>query len=135
MQRTRIYQIWEYQVSHASLLIRSPRSPRSGDLDAQVENCDLHFSGVTYMHIANLMRGLEVVTPTHDEVQEHEAFLYDDRQLFVLKSEERRYLICARSMTYSENNWDLFESPIEFRSLYREGGGHPNLSQVFPPNP
>lgn len=39
----RIFQIWEYQVTHASMLIRSPR--RGKDL----ENIDLVFTGVSYL--------------------------------------------------------------------------------------
>ncbi len=60
----RDFEVWEYQISHAQLLIRSPEAPAT-DASERRTNVDV-----------------------------------------------------------SENNWDIFDSPFEFRSQFR--GGTPN---------
>jgi hypothetical protein len=51
LPRSRTFQVWEYQVSHGNLLIRSPQAPASKHSPEQVTNLDLHFFGVDYFEL------------------------------------------------------------------------------------
>src|SRR6266481_9193362 len=66
---SRAFQVWEYQVSHGHLLIRSPRSPGTLDEPKQTTNVDLHFWGVDYFELPGILSGIEIVMPTREEVE------------------------------------------------------------------
>ncbi|POZ50297.1 hypothetical protein [Methylovulum psychrotolerans] len=62
-QRTflgRTFQLWEYHVSHGSLLIRSPKS-----LD-EATNIDIICSGVDYLSAPRFIYNLEITEPIVD---------------------------------------------------------------------
>ena len=105
----RRFQIWEYRVSHGSLLIRSPKGP-----DAAT-NVDLVFAGVEYISCPRMMRGLELVSARSVDAQRaaHEAGpLLATDEVFVLLSAGVRYLVVATSCHVSENTDDIFDSPF-----------------------
>ena len=105
----RRFQLWEYRVSHGSLLIRSPKGP-----DAET-NIDLVFSGVEFVGCPRMLRGLELVEVTPDDVQrvgaEFGPVVAPD-QVFVLRSAGARHLVIASSCRVSENLDDIFDSPL-----------------------
>jgi hypothetical protein len=39
--------------------------------------------------------------------------------IVVLRSENQRFFVVADSFEITKNEWDIFESPIEFRSHFR----------------
>ena len=39
--------------------------------------------------------------------------------IVVLRSGDQRFFVVADSFEITENEWDIFESPIEFRSHFR----------------
>jgi hypothetical protein len=118
----RTFKVWEYQVSHGQLLVRSPKAPASSFGPEQVTNLDIAFSGVEYMALPRLMRGLELVHATPQEVTALSRVvgrsLIADHVL-ILVSGTNRFPVVATGVTVSENSWDIFESPIEFRSQFR----------------
>jgi hypothetical protein len=106
----RTFQLWEYKVSHGSLLIRSPRNLISDS------NVDIIFVGVEYAEVPRFLVGLNIVEASPDEVRLLEIKL--GRQVLplsvrVLSSGGQRFLIVAANLTLDENKKDIFESPFE----------------------
>lgn len=120
LTKGRLFQVWEYQVSHGQLLIRSPASQGTGE--ERLRNVDLTFLDVTYMALPRYLNEVEVLSGTSEEVRELEALLgkpLPASNVHVLLSEGRRFPVVATFLTISENDWDIFESPFEFRSQFR----------------
>ena len=118
----RVFELWEYQVSHGQLLIRSPKSPATPSDPEQLTNVDLVFLGVEYLAVPRLFRGLELVSPTHEELGKIELLVgskIEPTDVRILLSQGRRFPVVAFYMALSENDWDIFESPFEFRSHFR----------------
>lgn len=118
----RVFKVWEYQVSHGELLIRSPMSPATHSTPEQLTNIDLVCLGVEYMALPRLMRGLEIVSATQEELDHLEALVgspIEPGRVRILLSAGKRFPVVASSFHLSENDWDIFESPFEFRSQFR----------------
>jgi hypothetical protein len=118
----RAFQLWEYQVSHGQLLIRSPKAPATETSPELLTNVYLVCLGVDYMAVPRHLRGLELLPPTSDEIRHLEGLLGraiapDNIRIFA--SGGKRFSVVASSFALSENDWDIFESPFEFRSQYR----------------
>jgi hypothetical protein len=119
---SRSFQVWEYQVSHGRLVIRSPRSPGTLDEPEQTTNVDLHFWGVDYFELPGILRGIEIAPPMEQDVERIGAILrkrISPVKIVVLRSGNHRFFVVADSFEITENEWDIFESPIEFRSHFR----------------
>ncbi len=122
MKSERTFKVWEYQVSHGQLLIRSPKSPATGTEPERVTNLDVVCLGVKYMAVPRAMKGLELAGPTDEEVTGLASVLggpVRPDEVRVLLSQGRRHVVVASSISVAENDWDIFESPFEFRSQYR----------------
>ncbi len=120
----RQFQVWEYQVSHGQLLIRSPKSPPTERAPERTTNVDISFLGVEYMSVPRVLRGLVLEQATPEEVRELGALLGKAPErgaVVVLASAGRRFFVVAHSFAVSENDWDIFESPFEFRSTFEHG--------------
>jgi hypothetical protein len=118
----RTFKIWEYQISHGQLLIRSPKAPATSTSPEFLTNVDLVCLGVEYMAIPRILNGLELLEPTPAEIQNIEGLLdrkIDSANIKILFSGRKRFPIVASSVSFSENDWDIFESPFQFRSQYR----------------
>jgi len=77
---------------------------------------------VDYMAVPRFLTGLEIVHPTHDEARHAESILeksIPENWVWILASGGMRFTIVACGFEATENDWDIFESPIEFRSRYR----------------
>jgi len=111
----RKFQVWEYQVSMGNLLIRSPRS------DEMPTNLDLHFTGVDYLCLPRNFDGLALDVPTAGEIQMVEKAVGArlDHRLWILVSGGNRFAVAGSQLFIRENDWEHFDSPIEFRSHYR----------------
>lgn len=123
LSSSREFKLWEYQVSHGHLLVRSPKKPASQRSPEQTTNLDLHFWGVEYAELPRQFKGIEIVLPTQDEVARIERVLarkVEPECITVLLSSERRFVVVSADLKVSENEWDIFESPIEFRSQFRD---------------
>lgn len=117
-----MFKIWEYQVSHGQLLIRSPKAPATGTSPELLTNVDLVCLGVDYVAVPCVLHGLELLPPSPDEIRQLEVLLGKTIALDnvkVLASGGKRFLVVASSFSLSENDWDIFESPFEFRSRFR----------------
>ena len=118
----RKFKVWEYQVSHGQLLIRSPKAPATKTSPELLTNIDLVCLDVEYMALPRMLRGLELLASTSDEIRYLEALLgkaIDPDHIKILASEGKRFPIVALTFSLWENDWDIFESPFEFRSQFR----------------
>ncbi len=105
----RTFQLWEYRVSHGSLLIRSPIGPGVST------NVDLVCVGVIYLAAPRHMRGLELVEGTVDEIKMLRELLGKDVEpasVRVIVSAGHRFPIVAANFKISENQHDIFHSPF-----------------------
>lgn len=112
----------EYQISHGNLLIRSPWAPATENEPESGTNLDLHFWGVDYFELPRVLTGIELVSPTGQDVERIGAILGKRIllvKIVVLLSRNRRLFVVADGFKVTENEWDIFESPIEFRSRFR----------------
>lgn len=107
--KNRSFQLWEYRVSHGSLLIRSPK--KSG----LATNVDLKFFGVEYISVPRHLREIALSYATDEEERSLARLLgkhIGREKIFVFESPTGRYLIVAAGMKVEENELDIFESPF-----------------------
>jgi hypothetical protein len=119
----RAFQVWEYQVSHANLLIRSPQKPASVNGPAQTTNIDIHFQGVDYFALPRQLHGLEFGAATQEDIEYLQRLLGKQiaaAGVHILLSEGRRFEVVADAVSVTENDWDIFDSPIQFRSQFHD---------------
>ena len=106
----RTFKLWDYNVSHNQLLIRSPKNE---DINS---NIDLKFVGVSYLNIPTLFEGCSFVEPSPDEIDEITYVLkgkFNIDNIFVIFTSKKRYIVVAKSCQFSENNLDIFETTLE----------------------
>jgi hypothetical protein len=106
----RVFQIWEYRVSHGSLLIRSPKGSDGSS------NIDIVCVGVEYIASPTLLRGVEILKPSTDEMDALEKTLGTSlaaASVHVIASSGQRYLIVAAGVRVEHHERDIFESPFE----------------------
>jgi len=118
----RTFKVWEYQISHGQLLVRSPKAPATETSPEFLTNVDLVCLGVDYMAVPRALHGFELLPPTPDEIRHLEGLLgktIAPDNVKVLASDGRRFPVVASNFSLSENDWDIFESPFEFRSQFR----------------
>jgi hypothetical protein len=118
----RVFKVWEYQVSHGQLLIRSPKAPATSTAPERLTNVDLVCSGVEYMSLPRVLHGVELAQPSREEVEQLGSLLgrqIEAGSIRILASGGKRFPVVAASFSLSENDWDIFESPFEFRSQFR----------------
>jgi len=119
---TRRFQVWDYQVSHGQLLIRSPQCPATNLEPEQKTNIDLIFWGVKYLSLPAVLNAPRIVAATDLEVVTFSKVVgqtLSADSLHVLYAQEQRHIVIADKLLVYENDWDIFESPLEFRSQYR----------------
>lgn len=106
----RTFQLWEYRVSHGSLLIRSPKGVEG------VKNVDIACTGVEYVAVPRFMRGLEIEEPTLAELSQLERIVarrLSASSVVVLASSGQRFVVVAAGYKIDESEMDIFDSPFE----------------------
>lgn len=106
---SRHFQIWEYKVSHGSLLVRSPRKIPSS------KNIDIVFAGVEFIGLPRHLRGVEFDKGSADDIRSVKHFAgYDilPEQVFILISNGKRFPVVAAGFCVDENEADIFDSPF-----------------------
>ncbi len=104
----REFKIWEYRVSHRSLLIRSPKGT------GVKRNVDLVFVGVDYMALPSRLHGVLLDFGTDDDRMSVTALTGENYpgQVYVLVSEDCRHLVFAATCQVGENDKDIFDTPF-----------------------
>ena len=123
LKSDRHFQLWEYLVSHGSLLLRSPISGETKDRPGQTTNMDLVFAAVEYISLPHYVHGFEILEPTREEDKSIRQLvgkgLHENVKVHVLLSEGKRYYVAGICSGLWENDWDLFESPLDFHHMTR----------------
>ena len=122
LESQRRFQLWEYRVSHGSLLIRSPMGPE------EQTNVDVLFDGVEYIGCPRMMRGLSVREGRVDDELQAEACVGAvilPERLLVLVSEGVSYYVVASACRVEENQADIFDSPFEGAEMLIMEGPRP----------
>ena len=104
----RRFQLWEYRVSHGSLLVRSPRGP---DVDTIV---DIVFVGVEFLSAPRHLGGLELDHASQEDIDrvEDEIGEIGSGTVYVLRSAGRRHLVLAAAHRITEHDDDIFDNPL-----------------------
>ena len=106
----REFQLWEYFVSHGSLLIRSP--PGSGFRTT----IDIIFAGVEYISSPRHLKRISVSAVKDTEIQELGKILgkkVASHRVWVLQGLHMRAIIVAAHMKVREHQRGIFDSPFK----------------------
>jgi len=106
----RTFRLWEFNVSHNQLLLRSPKKK------LQPRNIDIAFVGVGYVDIPTRLDGITLCQPNDDEIEricERLGKKVARDQIHVLSSSGKRYLVVATAKQIGDNDLDIFESSLE----------------------
>lgn len=106
--RDRTFRIWEYTVSHRSLLLRSEQ--KYPDVDGYQEslafNIDIEFGSVAYIDLPERIESLELRTVTRDLPDKLKWVNKEpDLNVFELISGNNKYYVVAHSYLIGRNNW------------------------------
>jgi len=107
--KNRNFQLWEYHVSHGSLLIRSPK--RGED----TKNIDIVFAGVEYMALPRHLKSVELDDASSREISELSILVgrkLEGKAVTIIIAEGTRYSVVATGMRITENDMDIFHSPF-----------------------
>ena len=107
----RTFRLWDYNVSHDQLLLRSPIT------DEHDTNLDVVFWGVRYLQIPTRFQEIQITRGTNDDSMRLSAILgeavpLDD--IFCLCESATRYLVVAAGYKVLSNRLDLFVSSLEY---------------------
>ena len=108
--KNRNFQLWEYCVSHGSLLIRSPK------VEEFKENIDIKFYGVSYVAAPRFLGEVSLLNANDDELNSLSVAIGKPVAVdnaFVLESKGVRHLIVAVGVKIDANELDIFESPFK----------------------
>ncbi|MEN8216846.1 MAG: hypothetical protein ABFS56_10835 [Pseudomonadota bacterium] len=106
----RTFRLWEFNVSHDQLLLRSPKKKY------QPKNVDIAFVGVGYVEIPTRLEGIKICQPSKAEIEKVCEILgkkVAHDEIHVLSSGEKRYLVVAAAKKMCDNDLDIFESSLE----------------------
>lgn len=108
----RRFRLWDYNVSHNQLLLRSPQTP------GIPTNIDIVIWGVEYLDLASMLDGVELAPAVGADLERAEKFvgrkLERSSKAFCLISGDRRSLVVASGFKVLENTLDVFESSLEY---------------------
>lgn len=107
----RRFRLWDYNVSHKQLLLRSPGSPDAGS------NVDIVMWGVEYLDLPTSLDGVAMASASAEELGRAERALgkaVDGSRVFCLVSGDRRSVVVAGGFKVLENELDPFESSLEY---------------------
>jgi hypothetical protein len=120
LRADRPLQVWEYVVSHAQLLLRSPRSAQ------RHTNLDVVCDGVEAMHLRPLYAISDVRIATPQESSIIGALAGSRRagasDIVVGGSVATGFLRCT-NIRVTENDEDLWFSPLDFSAIRRASSG------------
>ena len=109
----RPFQIWDFNVSHSQLLLRSPGSAGSG------KNIDVIFLGVDFLGLPSILEGLTLDRASPEEAAKVIKSLArggESCDVWSIRSEGRLYHVAAVALYVCENALDLFDSSLEYAS-------------------
>jgi hypothetical protein len=109
LTKGRQFQLWEYNVSHGSLLIRSPAVP------GVAKSIDIIFVGVEYLAAPRHLGEIAVSEARADEMHGLEEILQKklvSSRVWALQGLRERFLVVAAALKIQEHVGDIFDSPF-----------------------
>ena len=107
LTRGRHFQLWEYHVSHGSLLIRSPSGP------GVAAHVDIICVGVEYVAAPRHLGEIKVSPATADEIRHVETLLRKSlppSRVWALRGSSASCLVVAAGLQIREDRGELFGS-------------------------
>ncbi len=98
----REFKLWDYNVSHQQLLLRSPRT---GD---QTANIDVLFWGVAFVRVPTVLQGLDVQLENDSVRSDEQGFT------FSLTSEGKTFSVVASGCKVLKNELEVFDSSLVY---------------------
>jgi hypothetical protein len=109
LTKGREFQLWEYRVSHGSLLIRSPAGP------GFETSIDIICVGVEYLAAPRHLGEITVSEATGAEIERSEEILGKKllpSRVWALQGSRQRSLVVAAALKVREHHGDIFNSPF-----------------------
>ena len=110
LTKGRKFQLWEYHVSHGSLLIRSPAGP------GIATSIDIICVGVEYLAAPRHLGEVAVCEATGAEIERVEEILGEKllppSRVWALQGSRQRSLVVAVALKVQEHRGDIFDSPF-----------------------
>jgi hypothetical protein len=105
----RRFQLWEYHVSHGSLLIRSPADSRFET------SIDLVFAGTQYVSLPRHLGEIKIsAAGAADQGRVEKLIDKDlrDLKVWVLENACGRHFVAAAALQIAEHHGEIFDSPL-----------------------
>ncbi len=119
LQSNRSFQLWAYSVSHAQLLIRSPRSKEDP------KNIDVAFFGVGLIEVPSGFIGLTIEDASTKEAKAVRRRRLRDSSdvdhVYRLITDDEVFFVVAAHLRVSENSLDYRETDLDFMAFVRPG--------------
>lgn len=125
LMKGRWFQVWEYHVSHGSLLIRSPAGP---GIEGSI---DIVCFGVAYFEAPRNLDEISISRATLTEIGELENILgysLPPLQGWVLQRSGYRFRLVASHVNVRRHHGDILDSPF----LWNWGSRHASKPDVEP---
>jgi len=109
LTKNREFNVWEYHVSHGSLLLRSPKRE---NVDT---NIDIVFTGVEYICGPSILGVIDFSSPTETELRvvfDAIANKMERCTLWAWNTKSSRLLIAGLSFEINENKHEITSSPF-----------------------
>jgi hypothetical protein len=110
LTKGRDFQLWEYRVSHGSLLIRSPAGP------GFETSIDIICVGVEYLAAPRHLGEITVSEATAAEIERLEEILGKNllppSRVWALQGSRQRSLVVGVALKVQEHRGDIFDSPF-----------------------
>lgn len=107
----RRFRLWDYNVSHKQMLLRSPKT------STVPTNLDVVMWDVEYLECATTLDGLAILEPSNEDLERVEQALgkkADPSRVVCFASSDRRFIVVAAGFKVLENDLDIFESSLEY---------------------
>jgi hypothetical protein len=115
---TRHFQVWDYNVTHRQLLLRSPRT------DGQEKNLDIVFWGVRFMSIPTVIYDvtLQLAGPTEMVDVFGTNVIIGNESVYKIESRECHGIVVADGCKVLENELEIFDSSLMYVDKVRAQG-------------
>jgi hypothetical protein len=109
---TRQFKLWDYNISHRQLLLRSPQTRNTP------ENTDILWWGVVLISLPSVLNGLTLRVATADEstrrLSEFQFGLNHQVHVYVVETTIGDAFVIAAGCKVLTNNMDIFESSLVY---------------------
>lgn len=121
----RDFRIWNYSVSHSTLLLRGLQKI-TDESDVAIEsifNIDIEFWDTSYIEIPDSLKGIEIREIKENIPRRLTKFIKSDSTVFQIESENQKFYIIAYGYAIGKNAWtnkDRIQDPyLEYDEIIK----------------